>query len=121
MGLDTPSKMVSSDGSPLGLSGQDLVARSGDYLDRIAHQLRALERIYLASCSAPMPAEIQQLDLVIQQIAGLSHVLSEASSHLSHEADWRLHAAVLRPRLQSLTEALLGMQATPRDTQIELF
>lgn len=119
--------MHNSPGSPPGsgpalpdehpvLSGRLAVLRSGLHLAQIAQGLRDLEAVMipldLSGGATPgqdrceRRSRLQALDLMIQELTGLSDILVGAASHLSDSPDQTIDALVDMPRLQSLTRAL---------------
>lgn len=105
------------------LSGRQLALRSGQQLARLGAQLQALERLYLSATTGLRPADMQALDVLFQQIHGISIILSEAAAFLPDEADPRLERLLALPRLQLLADALLGQDiaSVAEPSTIELF
>jgi hypothetical protein len=98
------------------LSGHLLVLHSGQHLARIAARLREIESIILEA--EPFPStglsdaqglrrsRLQALDLVVQDLSGLSQILTSAAAGFSDVRDHVLDDIVDLPRLQSLSRAL---------------
>ena len=113
------------------LSGRLAVLRSGLHLAQIAQGLRDLETVMI---SVDLPGEIQKgqdrcvrrlrlqaLDLMIQELTGLSDVLIGAASHLSDSPDHTIDALVDMPRLQSLTRALRDLERKTPASEVVIF
>lgn len=113
------------------LSGRSTVLRSGEHLGRIAQGLRDLETVMIAlerSGSAERPqdrrarrSQLQALDLMIQELTGLSDILIGAASHLPDQPDRTIDALVDLPRLQSLSRALRAEVAETAASSVVVF
>lgn len=113
------------------LSGRMAVLRSGEHLARIAQGLRDLETVLIARdhVGSAEPAQhrrarrtrLQALDLMIQELTGLSDILIGAASHLSDQPDGIIDALVELPRLQSLSRALRGREAETEVSSVVVF
>lgn len=113
------------------LSGQLAVLRSGLHLAQIAQGLRDLEAVMIAVDLAGQSPEkqdrhvrrlrLQALDLMIQELTGLSDILIGMASHLSDRPDCTIDALVDMPRLQSLTRALRDNDVNPSDPATIIF
>ncbi|MFN7222682.1 MAG: hypothetical protein ACK4MS_01525 [Paracoccaceae bacterium] len=113
------------------LSGRLVVLRSGEHLALIASRLRDLEALMLgASRGSSMASEtggastlarLQSLDLMIQELSGLSDILIGAASHLPDVPDDTVDALVDMPRLQSLSRALRNLAEHPITPEVVIF
>ncbi|MCU0901827.1 MAG: hypothetical protein MUC82_15230 [Cypionkella sp.] len=113
------------------LSGQAVVLRSGAHLSRIASRLRDLEAILIQSAQSPdgdsadarrdRRLRMQTLDLMIQELTGLSDILIGTASHLPDMPDATVDALVDMPRLQSLSQALREEQGVALSAAIVIF
>ncbi|MDR7124920.1 hypothetical protein J2X53_001744 [Pseudorhodobacter sp. 4114] len=119
-----------SDETPV-LSGRLAVLRSGLHLAQIAQGLRDLEADMIAvdlSGSATTRqkrwerrSRLQALDLMIQELTGLSDILVGVASHLSESPDQTIDALVDMPRLQSLSRALRDHDCTAPSSEVVIF
>jgi hypothetical protein len=107
------------------LSARLLAARSAEVLNRLTDALKGIERhlieARLASGGGSLLADIQALDLMIQQMGGLALILESASPLLPAEPLSGLDAVLGLPRLGQLQAALKGAAQEARPTEIELF
>ncbi|MFN4155264.1 MAG: hypothetical protein ACK4HF_11475 [Paracoccaceae bacterium] len=118
------------EGGPL-LSGRLAVMRSGLHLARIAQGLRDLEAVMITTDlyreTAPgqdrclRRSRLQALDLMIQELTGLSDILIGAAFHLSDAPDQTIDALVDMPRLQSLARALRDHEGKVSASEVVLF
>ena len=98
------------------LSASLTVMRSGLHLAQIAQGLRDLESLIVATSprTVALPerddsARLQALDLMIQELTGLSSILIGAASCVADGPDAKIDALIDGPRLQSLSYALRGL------------
>ena len=108
-----------------------MVLRSGAHLSRIASRLRDLEAILIQSAQSPdgdsadarrdRRLRMQTLDLMIQELTGLSDILIGTASHLPDMPDATVDALVDMPRLQSLSQALREEQGVALSAAIVIF
>ncbi|TGD66205.1 hypothetical protein EYC08_04790 [Tabrizicola sp. WMC-M-20] len=113
------------------LSGRLAVLRSGKHLLRITETLRAIEAVMLctdgidgtiaADMKGTNRSRLQSLDLMIQELTGLSDILVGIASRLPDEPDQHIDVLVDLPRLQTLTHALRHGQQLATTPQIVLF
>lgn len=113
------------------LSGRLAVLRSGNKLLRIAQNLREVEAVMLglggqegsavADLTRSGRSRLQSLDLMIQELTGLSDILTGIASRLPDEPDPQIDVLVDLPRLQSLSQALRDRQQGAGQPQIVLF
>jgi hypothetical protein len=115
------------------LSGRLAVLRSGHHLADIAQRLRGLEAILIEAEGATAPsadhlrrtrrARLQAMDLILQELSGLSGLLVQLSDYASGAPDPSVDALVDGPRLQSLSQALraTGGAKRPSAPGIDLF
>lgn len=113
------------------LSGRLTVLRSGLHLAQIAQGLRDLETIMISvelsgetmsgQDRCMRRSRLQALDLMIQELMGLSDILIGAASHLSDAPDATIDALVDMPRLQSLTRALRDYEGKVTTSEVVLF
>lgn len=113
------------------LSGQLAIGRSGDHLARIAQTLRALERdlitvdppaeVVSGVCQTLRRSRLQSLDLLIQELAGLSEILTNAAPYLPDLPDPHIDALVEGPRLQTLRCALRGLDQRDKLSETVIF
>jgi len=113
------------------LSARLTVARSGRHLALIAMRLRDVESLMVeAQRAAVQPdaesrrlrrSRLQTLDLLIQELAGLSDILVGVSEYLSDVPDKRLDIIVELPRLQSLSQALRDVEQSQTGSGTVLF
>ena len=113
------------------LSGRLAVLRSGRHLLRITQNLREVEALMLgtdrragpalADLNATNRSRLQSLDLMIQELTGLSDILIGMASRLPDDPDPQIDVLVDMPRLQSLTHALRDKQQVGGVPPIVLF
>lgn len=113
------------------LSGRLAVLRSGRHLSRITENLREIEGLILGTgwqdgtalggLNGLSRARLQSLDLLIQELAGLSEILIRMAQRLPDDPDQQIDLLVDLPRLQSLTTALRDGRRAEIPPQIELF
>ncbi|MDO9637804.1 MAG: hypothetical protein Q7J44_04615 [Pseudotabrizicola sp.] len=113
------------------LSGRLAVLRSGKHLLRITQNLREVEAVMLgidrqdgaalADLNSLSRSRLQSLDLMIQELTGLSDILIGLASRLPDDPDPHIDVLVELPRLQSLTQALRDKQQPAVQPQIVLF
>lgn len=113
------------------LSCQLTIRRSGEHIAKIAQNLRDLERMMMGVAwqgdAAPQGSDalrrpgLQSLDLLIQELAGLSDILIGAASRLPDVPDSHVDALVDLPRLQSLSCALRGQVAKEAASETVIF
>lgn len=113
------------------LSGRLAVLRSGKHLLRITQNLREVEALMLGTnrregvalvdLNATNRSRLQSLDLMIQELTGLSDILIGIASRLPDDPDPQIDVLVDLPRLQSLTQALRDRPPSQVQPQIVLF
>lgn len=111
------------------LSGRVTVHRSGEHLARMAMRLRDLEAMILTGPLKPQVddgrggprARLQALDLMIQELVGLSEILIGTAKHLPDNPDQGLDALIDLPRLQTLSLALRQDQVRLQASEVVLF
>ncbi|MFN3844944.1 MAG: hypothetical protein ACK4RZ_03850 [Paracoccaceae bacterium] len=113
------------------LSGRLVILRGGEHLALIAIRLRDLEAVMLGasrvsvlasdSGTGSSRARLQSLDLMIQELSGLSDILIGTASHLPDVPDDTVDALVDLPRLQSLSRALRNLAEHPITPEVVIF
>lgn len=125
-----PNPICAIDAFPA-LSGQLTIRRSGEHLAKITQSLREFERLLMnAERQDHAPphdgdmcrrSQMQSLDVILQEIAGLSDILIGAAAHLPDLPDRSFDMLVDLPRLQSLSRALRGQIATKTASETVIF